>query len=212
MMKTDNYGILASRHAISKELPRTIFEVMRNIGNGFGAGVNGLRQKHHLVRLIGKLPVDRAAVRIARRPELLLDASLWSIGLQQRLLESLVEPPLFGKPVFEIWVDRLKNRKLIFAVVPHCQIHHVLRPSGADWTELAFDVANHVAMTSDGQVNSTAQPPRGFVQQVASSLDVEPHGDHFWLSRCIKDADSVRESKICTICAGRPHMKALAPV
>jgi hypothetical protein len=66
-------------------------------------------------------------------------------------------------------------------------------------------------MTSDGQVNAIAQPPRSLVQQRAGNLDGEPHRDHFWLSTRIKDADSVREPKIRTICAGRPHMKARHP-
>src|SRR5207249_4432310 len=81
MVKAADDGLGVGVHAVTEELPRAIFDVMRNVSDRFVAGSNRLRQENLCVWWIGELPIEQATAWVCGRPKITLYVCLCCIGL-----------------------------------------------------------------------------------------------------------------------------------
>ena len=108
------------------------------------------------MRITWELPVEEAAIRISRRPKIVLDSCHLSVGLHQWLLKRLVKFFVFGKPILQIGINSLNNRKIIAIVIPERPTHKVFNPLWVDSAELTFHLPDEIAVSPRSEVHSGA--------------------------------------------------------
>jgi hypothetical protein len=117
------------------------------------------------VQRVGKLPINEAAIWICGRPEVALYYRLWRIRLKKWLPEVAIEVGMLREPILAVRVYALKNGDCGPVVIPICPTHQVSNPFGVHRTELALDLAHHVAVPSFSEIDSFTQTVGGFVEQ-----------------------------------------------
>jgi hypothetical protein len=110
----------AVRHQMTEKLPVAV-RVVRDIGDGLRLFVHGLGEVGGSVWIVRELPIEEAARRIIRCPEILFPGTFFGAWSEHWLPEILLKTLLVLKADIEIGVYKLQNRDVICCVItsPH---------------------------------------------------------------------------------------------